>query len=82
MNSELAEKTSLLALKVGAELNKHLHEIKNECSSEEFFAFRESTAKIMGELQFGFMNPIYEEHPDLKPRELGGEYDINPAIYT
>ncbi|MFT6404937.1 MAG: hypothetical protein ACJA2U_001291 [Marinomonas primoryensis] len=36
MNKELAEKTSLLSLKIGAAMDSHLSLIKEACSEEEF----------------------------------------------
>lgn len=76
MNRVMAERTSLLALKIGSELDEHLAQIKAECSIAEFEQYRLATGKVMGELLFGMMNPIYREHPDLKPKELGGPYDV------
>lgn len=77
----MAESISILALKIGAEMDKQLASIKEACSEEEFKKYQSATGKVMGELLIGFMNPIYKEHPDLMPKEMGGEYDIDPAIY-
>lgn len=81
MDRDLAEKTSLLALKIGAEMDTNLALIKEACSEEEFKAYQQATGKVMTELLLGFMNPIYECHPSLKPKEMGGEYVVDPKIY-
>lgn len=76
MNSELAKKTSLLALKIGADLNQHLAEIQETCSETEFTQYQQATGKVLGEILVGFLNPIYQEHPSLKPQEMGGEFEV------
>ncbi|MBU2713179.1 hypothetical protein [Zooshikella harenae] len=81
MDRELAEKTSLLALKIGADMDRNLALIKEACSEEEFKAYQLATGKVMGELLIGFMNPIYKQHPSLKPKEMGGEYEVDPKTY-
>ncbi|AJQ95088.1 hypothetical Protein YC6258_03052 [Gynuella sunshinyii YC6258] len=62
-------------------MDKQLARIKERCSEEEFKKYQFATGKVMAELLIGFMNPIYKEHPDLMPKEMGGEYEIDPAIY-
>ncbi|WP_444893707.1 hypothetical protein ACJJIE_04575 [Microbulbifer sp. TRSA001] len=81
MDIKLAEKTSLLALKLGAQIDSNLALIKTACSEEEFKAYQRATGRVMTELLVGFMNPIYEQHPSLKPKEMGGEYEVDPKIY-
>jgi hypothetical protein len=76
MNSEIAEKTSLLALKIGADLNQHLVDIQETCSETEFTQYQQATGKVLGEILVGFLNPIYQEQPSLKPQEMGGEYEV------
>ncbi|WP_444916852.1 hypothetical protein [Microbulbifer sp. JMSA003] len=81
MDRKLAEKTSLLALKIGAAMDNNLALIKDGCSEQEFKNYQQATGKVMGELLTSFMNPIYEQHPSLKPKEMGGEYEVDPKIY-
>lgn len=78
MNRELAEETSLLALKISADLNQHLFKIKAQCSEAETKQYALATGKVLADMLFEVMNPIYAEHPDLKPVQLGGEYDYQP----
>lgn len=81
MDKDLAEKTSLLTLRLGSLLDKNLREIQEKCSEEEAKDYIKSTAYVMGYLQIGFMNPIYEKYPELLPKELGGSYDVNTSSY-
>ena len=76
MDRALAEQTSLLMLRLSAELNSQLLRIKSECSDEEFQRYRRGFSYIMGYMLTEVMNPIYAEHPELKPEQLGGPYHI------
>jgi hypothetical protein len=76
MNSELAKKTSLLVPKIGADLNQHLAEIQEACCEAEYKKYQQATGKVLGEILMGFLNPTYQEHPSLKPKEMGGEYEF------
>lgn len=62
-------------------VNRNLIEIREKCSEEEFIKYRKGTGYVMGYLQTEFMNPIYEEHPELMPKELGGSYELDTSSY-
>jgi hypothetical protein len=81
MDKNIAEKTSLLALKMGADLDNHLLMIKESCLESEFKKYQKATGKIMTELLVSYMNPIYEQYPELKPKEMGGTYKIDTQVY-
>ncbi|HIA1005765.1 TPA: hypothetical protein ACWO6X_004945, partial [Salmonella enterica subsp. enterica serovar Muenchen] len=36
----------------------------------EFKAYREAVGFIMGEMLIKIMNPLYEKHPEIKPKGL------------
>lgn len=77
MELELAEQTSLLALGIGARLDNHLRLIQEQCSEQEFSEYRASIGTVMGELLTGLMQPIYDQHPTLRPEQLGGSYVVD-----
>jgi len=70
MKEQLANKTIELMLKHGAELNEILMSIKKNSNDEEFNFYRKSIGKIMGYMLTEVMNPIFKEHPGLKPKDL------------
>jgi len=76
MDRALAEQTSILMLRLSAELNSQLLRIKGECSDDEFQRYRRGFGYIMGYMLTEVMNPIYAEHPELKPEQLGGPYHM------
>jgi len=69
-NKDVAGKISALMTKYSGELNDSIILIKEQCSEEEFLNYRKAVAYIMGDMLIRVMNPLYAEHPDLKPEGL------------
>ncbi len=57
-------------LKIGTEIDKSIATVKDNCPQEEFEAYRKAAGKVMGDMLFEVMNPIYKAPPDLKPKEM------------
>ena len=57
-------------IEFGAQLNESVALAKERCSEAEFKAYRTVVGRLMGEMLLEVMNPLYVEHPDLKPKEL------------
>lgn len=70
LEKEVASQVSALMLEFGAKLDKSLELVQEKCSNEEFEAYRDVVGILLTEMLTGVMNPLYAEHPDLKPKEL------------
>jgi len=70
MKREIAEEISDLMLEYGAKLNKSLILMKEECEENEYVIYRDATSKLLAIMLIDVMNPIYKDHPGLKPKEL------------
>jgi hypothetical protein len=81
MNKAVAEQTSLLLLKVTAQLDAQLAKLQSQCSDDEFQQYRRGFGYVLGYMLTEIMNPIYAEHPELKPEQLGGTYQVPPSLY-
>jgi len=81
MNKTLAEQTSLLLLRVSAKLDAQLRMLKTQCADEEFQVYLRGFGYVLGYMFTEIMTPIYAEHPDLKPEQLGGTYRVPSSIY-
>lgn len=71
MKKETAKSINALMLDIGSRLDESVMLVKNTCSDDEFRAYRKAIGIIMGTMLIDVMNPIYEEHKSLKPKELG-----------
>jgi hypothetical protein len=69
-DKEVAARVSQLMLEFGAKLDESVALAKLRCSEAEFKAYRAIVGRLMGEMLLEVMNPLYAEHPDLKPKEL------------
>ena len=78
MNKEIAEETSLIALRASAKLNAQLIKIQENCSEEEFAKMQKDVGLVLGYLYTDIMEPIWKEHEGLRPIEMGGNYSIPP----
>jgi hypothetical protein len=76
----LAEETSLLAIRINADLNRHLIKLQSQLDAAEFQKYRRGFGQIMGSLLIELANPIYSEHPDLKPVQMGGTYAVPAEV--
>ena len=81
MNSEVAEKISILMMQINSQLNDSIAFVRDNCTQEEFEAYRRDAGKIMGEILLKIVNPLYSNHPELLPEALDGTYKVNPEIF-
>ncbi|XXY47144.1 hypothetical protein WME91_44790 [Sorangium sp. So ce269] len=51
------------------ELNDILVSVRNNCSEDEFKAFRRGVGNVLSEIQDRLTDPIYREHPDVIPSD-------------
>jgi hypothetical protein len=70
MKKDVAETINKLMLEYGAKLDGSVKLVMDTSSADEFEAYRTAVAQIMGTMLLDIMNPIYREHPELKPPEL------------
>jgi len=70
MKKDVAETINRLMLEYGAKLDSSVKLVMDTSSAEEFEAYRLAVGQIMGTMLLDIMNPIYREHPELKPPEL------------
>ncbi len=80
MLKALAEETSLLALRINSDLDRHLAKLQTHLEPEEFRKLRSGFGLVMGYLWTDVAAPIYAAHPDLKPVQLGGPYVVPPEV--
>lgn len=73
MDKPLARSISDLMLDVTARLDTSLATVQERGSPEEFERYRDAVGRILGEILLEVLNPIYAEHPDLKPPGFDGE---------
>jgi len=69
MNRGTAEHINSVLLKHASELKDVIASAKSACGKEEFEDFLESTSHLIA-IIFDVLDRIYDQYPDLKPKEL------------
>ncbi len=61
---------SELMVQFGVKLDESLAVVRERERDEDFKRYRGVVAKLLTTMLLEVMNPLYAEHPDLKPKEL------------
>lgn len=69
-DKSIARQVSDLMIEFSGRLDRSILTVQKKCPPEEFKAYRLAVAKVLGEMLLEVMNPLYAEHPDLKPTGL------------
>jgi hypothetical protein len=70
----VAKQISDLMMEIFTRLFDSCETVKEQCSEEEYRAYMKSTAGIAGAIVLDVMEPLYEKHPHLKPRNWDENY--------
>jgi hypothetical protein len=66
----LAKEINQLMRDCSAKLDQSIASVQDQCSLEEFEAYRLSAGRVMGYIFTDISIPLYEMHPELKPEGL------------
>jgi hypothetical protein len=69
-NKQLAAEISERVLRVNGLLNEMANLVQKQGEETELRPFCFAIAKVSGELLLEVANPLYREHPELKPPEM------------
>lgn len=70
MTKDTAKKLSDLMISISHQFAESLGVVEDAESAEDYERYRDAVSKVMMEMLIEIMNPLYAEHPDLKPPEL------------
>jgi hypothetical protein len=69
-NANTAKRISDLMLDISGQLDESVATVKRTCPPEEFESYRRTVGRILGQVLLNVLNPLYAEHPTLKPPGL------------
>jgi hypothetical protein len=81
MNLDVAERISTLMLQISAHLDQSIALIRDTGTVEEFEAYRRAVGMLMGSILLDIEEPIFKEHPSLRPDYLDGPRKIDLKIF-
>ena len=81
MNKDIAEKTALAMQMASCIVDNHLRSLQDVLDKDEFSDYAQKSGKIMGEIYVEVLRPLWEEYPELLPKQMEGEYVVNEQMY-
>ena len=81
VNKKEAEELSVLLMQVSGKLDQSVRFVMDKDAKENFESYRSNAGKVMGEIFLEMLQPLWERYPELRPKEMGGIYEVNPQIY-
>jgi hypothetical protein len=69
-NEAIARELSEALLDCSRRLHDTVRLVEVSCDADELKVYRLAIGKVLGEMLFEVMNPLYREHPSIKPQEL------------
>jgi hypothetical protein len=69
-DAAVARQISETMIEISGRLDRSITTVKERCSSEEFETYRRAIGRILGEMLLEVLNPLYAEHPALKPPQM------------
>lgn len=81
MTREDAEQLSIALLQIVGRLDQTGAFVRDKDSTENWEAYRQALGEAMGAVAFGLAERLWKRYPDLKPIQLGGTYEVDPAIH-
>jgi hypothetical protein len=67
MESNVAKDICTLLLDISQKLDDSLAKVRETSSTQDFERYRRAVGKILGEILLEGLNPLFKEHPELKP---------------
>lgn len=71
MTKETARNVSALMIAIGHDLNQSLRAVRAAEDAKTYERYLDVVSRVLTITLVEVMNPIYAEHPELKPKELG-----------
>jgi hypothetical protein len=69
-NTNTAKQISNLMLDISMRLEESILKVEQTCPTREFEEYRHSIAHILGRVLLEVLNPLYMQHPSLKPPDF------------
>jgi hypothetical protein len=67
---DVARRVSVLMLEIGAKLDASIADVQASCLLPECERYRREVGQIMGHMLLDIMTPLYDQHPEIKPKGL------------
>jgi hypothetical protein len=80
MELEVAEKLSVLMLRVASQLDQSVAYVRDHCDRKEFESYRRTAGQVIGTIYVDIEEKIWKQHPQLRPESLGGSFKVDERV--
>jgi hypothetical protein len=81
MDIKVAEALSLLMMRINSNLDGSVAMVRDNCNAQDLQWYRLEAGKVMGAVFLDIEEKLWAEHPELRPREMDGNYVVNPSNF-
>ncbi|MEE9342203.1 MAG: hypothetical protein V3V12_01060 [Gammaproteobacteria bacterium] len=71
-DNNVAKQISELMLEFRIRLSNSVDYVQDTCNEEESLRYKKAMGKVLGYMIYEIAEPIYDRHPDLRPKDIGG----------
>ena len=68
-DASTAKRVSELMYDFQLKIQESLEAVKRACPPEEYATYKEAIGKVASRIVFDVLEPLYDQHPNLKPPE-------------
>lgn len=69
-NKDIAKEIVVVMLDAGARINASVAMVRDHGTPEDLGKYRRAAGAVMGQILLRVLNPIFEQHAELKPPQL------------
>ena len=81
MNKDAAEKLSILIMQINAKLDQSVAFVRDHDTENKFKEYRQVVGKIMGSLYLDIEEKLWQQYPELRPKQMDGPYEVPESIF-
>jgi len=81
MTNDEAERLSIALMQIVGILDQTAMFVRDKDDEANWHSYRRAVGKAMADIFTGLEEPLWNRFPELRPQQMGGPYQVNPAIY-
>jgi hypothetical protein len=81
MDKESAEKLSILMMQISAKMNESVAFVRDHDTEGLFENYKRIAGEVMGVIYIDIEEKLWQKHPELRPRQMDGPYEVDPGIF-
>lgn len=81
MDRRTAQQIAELMLRVSSWIDQSTALVEDQSPGESAEKYKQAAGRVMGDILLEVLNPLYAEHPELRPTALGGMHVLDESVF-